>query len=74
MAGQHEKWRQYNSMRIEGRELRANLQSLIRDLGMNVRIMTSLPPIQEIIDARSDMGQDPRLGDSDGRSIEKLHC
>jgi serine/threonine protein kinase len=67
MACQHEKRRQYNSMRIEGRELRANLQSLIRDFSTNVRFMASLPPIQEIIDTisdtisdtgRSDTGQD----------------
>ena len=58
MAGQHEKRQQYNSMQVEGRELRARLQSLIRDFGTNVRFMASLPPIQEIIDARSGTSQD----------------
>ncbi len=58
MAGQHEKRQQYNSMRIEGRELRANLQSLIRDFGTNARFIAGLPPIQEIIDARSGTSKD----------------
>jgi hypothetical protein len=60
MAGQHEKRQQYNSMRIEGRELRTNLYSLIRDFGTNVRFMASLPPIQEIIDACSGTSQDEK--------------
>jgi len=58
MAGQQEKRQQYNLMRMEGRELRANLQSLIRDFRTNVRFMASLPPIQEIIDARSGTSKD----------------
>ena len=53
MAGQDEKRQEYENMRMEGRELRANLGSSIRDLGTNVRFMSKLPPIQGIIDVRS---------------------
>jgi hypothetical protein len=38
-------------MRLEGRELRANIQAAVRDLETNTRFMSKLPPIQELISA-----------------------
>ncbi len=49
MAGQTEKQQKYDDMRMEGREIRAKLQSTVNDLSTNARFMASLPPIQEII-------------------------
>lgn len=54
MAGQNEKQSQYDSVRMEGRELRSHLQSVVNDLERNVRFMSSLPPIPEIIVAAED--------------------
>lgn len=53
MAGQHEKQRQYENMRIEGRELCANLRSALHELGTNTRFMSKLPPIQQLIDCQN---------------------
>ena len=58
MAEKHEKQQQYDNMRMEGRELRANLQSSVRDLGTNARFVANLPPIQQIVDARCGIGDD----------------
>ena len=49
MVDQGRRQAEYENMRMEGRELRANLQSEIRDLEANARFMSSLPPIQELI-------------------------
>ena len=49
MAGQSQKKASYDNLRMEGRELRAELQSSVRDLERNVRFMSTLPPIQELI-------------------------
>ena len=54
MAGQSEKSTRYESLRMEGRELRAELQSLVSDLERNTRFMSRLPPIQQLIVAESD--------------------
>ncbi len=54
MAGQSEKKSRYEHLRMEGRELRADLQSSIRDLETNARFMSRLPPIQELITAQAD--------------------
>lgn len=54
MAGQSQKQSRYKTMRMEGRELRADLQSTVRDLETNVRFMLRLPPIQELVQAESD--------------------
>jgi eukaryotic-like serine/threonine-protein kinase len=54
MAGQHEKTSNYESMRMEGRELRASLQSSVDDLRRNVRFMSRLPPIQQLVATESD--------------------
>jgi serine/threonine protein kinase len=49
LAGQSEKPRQYEAVRMEGRELRSNLVSAISDLTKNVRFMANLPPVQGLI-------------------------
>ena len=54
MAGQSEKHARYDSLRMEGRELRANLQSAVSDLERNARFMSRLPPIQKLITAETD--------------------
>ena len=54
MAGQSEKHARYDSLRMEGRELRANLQSAVSDLERNARFMSRLPPIQQLIRAKSE--------------------
>jgi len=54
MAGQSEKQSRYETIRMEGRELRAHLQSFTNDLQRNVRFMSSLPPIQEIVAVEND--------------------
>jgi len=53
MAGRSRRRELYGSMQSEGRELRTNLLSFIRNLERNTRFMSSLPPIQGIIDAMS---------------------
>ena len=44
---------EYETMRMEGHELRTNTQASVRDLETNVRFMSNLPPIQELIRAES---------------------
>lgn len=55
MVDQGRRQAEYENMRMEGRELRANLQSEIRDLEANARFMSSLPPIQELIHGDSEI-------------------
>lgn len=45
---------QLEEMRYEGRQLELQLTSTARDLGENVRFMSTLPPIQGIIRARQN--------------------
>ncbi|MCR9201841.1 MAG: serine/threonine protein kinase [Planctomycetaceae bacterium] len=54
MAGRSERRQKYANSRSEGRELRAAMLSAIRDLERNARFMSSLPPIQGIVNAVSD--------------------
>ncbi|MCA9214233.1 MAG: hypothetical protein KDB27_14275 [Planctomycetales bacterium] len=54
MAGQREKQAGYDSLRMEGRELRADLQSAVSDLERNARFMSRLPPIQQLISADTE--------------------
>lgn len=54
MAGQHQKKSRYEHLRMEGRELRADLQSTVRDLETNARFMSRLPPIHELIAATDE--------------------
>ncbi|HRF02846.1 MAG TPA: protein kinase [Pirellulaceae bacterium] len=49
MAGQHEKVRRYDNLRMEGRDLRAGLAAALRSLGTNSRFMAGLPPIQGLV-------------------------
>jgi serine/threonine protein kinase len=49
VVDQGSKKARYESLRMEGRELRGNVQAAVRDLETNTRFMSSLPPIQEII-------------------------
>ena len=51
MAGRSKRRQNYLNSRGEGREIRTSMQSAVRDLERNVRFMSSLPPIQGIIDA-----------------------
>lgn len=54
MAGQSQKKSRYETLRMEGRELRADMQSTVRDLETNVRFMLRLPPVQELIHSEED--------------------
>ncbi|MEM7312518.1 MAG: serine/threonine-protein kinase [Planctomycetota bacterium] len=54
MAGQAEKAAKYESLRMEGRELRTELQSIVWDLERNTRFMSRLPPIQKLIVVESE--------------------
>lgn len=51
MAGQNERRKQYDRIRLEGREIRSVLASTVRTLETNARFMCVLPPIQGIINA-----------------------
>lgn len=54
MAGQSEKKSGYDNIRMEGRELRADLQSAVDNLERNVRFAAGLPPIDQLIHVTSD--------------------
>lgn len=54
MAGRNERRQVYANARGEGRELRTSMVTSVRDLERNVRFMANLPPIQGIINAKSD--------------------
>lgn len=58
MAGQHEKRKMYEAMRLETHGLRAHIASCIRDFGTNVRFMSTLPPIQGLIDSASNQDRE----------------
>ncbi len=53
MVNQGQRQSEYETIRMEGRELRTNTQASVRDLETNVRFMADLPPIQELIRANS---------------------
>lgn len=59
MAGQSDKAARYESLRMEGRELRADFQARVDDLESNVRFAAALPPVQELI--RPDGAEDDAL-------------
>ncbi|MEM7785075.1 MAG: serine/threonine-protein kinase [Planctomycetota bacterium] len=54
MAGQNEKKAGYDNLRMEGRELRAELQSYAHNLERNVRFAAGLPPIEQLMQVTSD--------------------
>lgn len=59
MAGRSQRRQQYSNARSECRELRSAMLSAVRDLERNVRFMSSLPPIQGIVDAACGRSGDP---------------
>lgn len=54
MAGRSSRRQGYSNSRGEVRELRTTMQAAVRDLERNVRFMSSLPPIQGIVDKQHD--------------------
>lgn len=56
IAGRSERRQQYTNARSECRELRSTMLASVRDLERNVRFMSCLPPLQEIIDTESGRG------------------
>ncbi len=54
MVDQGRRQSEYENMRMEGRELRSNVQAAVRDLESNVRFMSNLPPIEELIRVESE--------------------
>ena len=54
VAGQSGKQAAYEKLRMEGRELRADLQASVFNLERNVRFSATLPPIKELIGAETD--------------------
>ena len=57
MVGQSSMKVDYQKLRMEGREMRADMQSQVHDLERNVSFCSSLPPVQELIKAESDDDQ-----------------
>ena len=54
IAGQSGKQAAYEALRMEGRELRADLQSSVQNLEQNVRFASTLPPIDQLTKAETD--------------------
>ena len=54
MVGQSSKKIGYEKLRMEGRELRADLQAQVHDLERNVSFCSGLPPVQELIKAKTE--------------------
>ena len=53
MAGQNGKQSAYETLRMEGRELRADMQAAVFNLERNVRFASTLPPINALIDSKT---------------------
>ena len=58
MAGQHEKRKTFESMRLEGNNIRVGLESWIRDFGTNARFVATLPPIMGLIDSANGIDEE----------------
>ena len=54
IAGQSSKKAEYEVLRMEGRELRADMGARVKDFERNVRFCSSLPPIEQLMLAQSD--------------------
>ena len=54
MAGQSGKKVGYEKLKMEGRELRTDLQNRVHDLERNVSFCSTLPPVQEMIKAQTE--------------------
>ena len=61
MVGQSSKKVNYEKLRMEGRELRAELQSRVYDLERNVGFCMGLPPVQELLKAGSETEEDEKV-------------
>jgi len=59
MVGQSGKKVGYEKLRMEGRELRTDMQSRVHDLERNVSFCSTLPPVQELINA--DAAEDQKV-------------
>lgn len=55
MVDQGRRQAEYENLRLEGRELRSNIEGSIKDLETNARFMSKLPPIQELINTEEAM-------------------
>ena len=53
-VGQSGKKVGYEKLRMEGRELRSDMQSRVHDLERNVGFCTTLPPVQGLINAKTE--------------------
>ncbi len=67
MAGQNERRKQYDAIRMAGQAMRSVLATAARALETNVRFMCGLPPIQGIIDAEQN-----RAGEGVGTWRDRL--
>ncbi|QDT10848.1 serine/threonine-protein kinase [Planctomycetes bacterium K23_9] len=54
MAGQSGKQAAYDALRMEGRELRADMQATVRDMARNIRFAAGMPSIEGLMKAESD--------------------
>ena len=54
MAGQSAKKSEYDAIRMEGRELRAEMDSYVKNLERNARFASGLPPIEQLIRVKAD--------------------
>lgn len=59
MAGQNGKQAAYDALRMEGRELRADMQATARAMERNIRFVAGMPPVQELMQVETD--EDRRL-------------
>lgn len=53
-AGQTDRATRYETLRMEGRELKNDFQAVVDDLESNVRFASLLPPVQELIRPEND--------------------
>tara|TARA_R110002072_G_scaffold273413_2_gene434308 strand:- start:42479 stop:44563 length:2085 start_codon:yes stop_codon:yes gene_type:complete len=54
MAGQNGNQAAYDALRMEGRELRADMQATARDMERNIRFAAGMPPIEQLMHAETD--------------------
>ncbi len=54
VAGQSGKQAAFETLRMEGRELRAEMQSRVRDLERNVRFASGLPPVDALMQTKTE--------------------
>lgn len=54
MAGQNSKQAAYDALRMEGRELRTDMQATARDMERNIRFAAGMPPVEQLMHATTD--------------------